>query len=83
MTTFTIDEQNNITAFGSADEAAAATATPVDSFSTQNPAGFLDRSPVSIAFPVPPAVQGRPTLFSNASKRVSERRLSKAGSTFK
>jgi hypothetical protein len=35
MTTFTIDEQNNITAFGSADEAAAATATPFDRFSSQ------------------------------------------------
>ncbi len=35
MTAFTIDEQNNITAFGSAEEAAAATATPFDSFSSQ------------------------------------------------
>jgi hypothetical protein len=35
MTTFTIDEQNNITAFGSAEEAAAATATPFDSFNSQ------------------------------------------------
>jgi hypothetical protein len=35
MTTFTIDEQNNITAFGSAEEAAAATATPLDSFASQ------------------------------------------------
>jgi len=32
MTIFTIDEQNSITAFGSAQEAAAATATPFDSF---------------------------------------------------
>jgi hypothetical protein len=35
MTTFTIDEQNNITAFGSSEAAAAATATPFDSFSSQ------------------------------------------------
>ena len=35
MTTFTIDEQNNITAFGSAEEAAAATVTPFDSSSSQ------------------------------------------------
>jgi len=35
MTTFTIDEQNNITAFASAEEAAATTNTPFDSFSTQ------------------------------------------------
>jgi hypothetical protein len=35
MTTFTIDSENNITAFGSAEEAAAATATPFDSFSSQ------------------------------------------------
>ena len=35
MTTFTIDEQNNITAFGSTEEAAATTATPFDSFSSQ------------------------------------------------
>jgi len=35
MTTFTIDEQNNITAFGSKEEAAAATGTPFDSFSSQ------------------------------------------------
>jgi hypothetical protein len=35
MTTFTIDEQNNITAFGSPEEAAAANAAPFDSFSSQ------------------------------------------------
>jgi hypothetical protein len=35
MTTFTIDEQNGITAFGSAEEATAATATPFDSFASQ------------------------------------------------
>ncbi len=35
MTTFTIDEQNNITAFASQEEAAAATTTPFDSFSTE------------------------------------------------
>ena len=35
MTTFTIDEQNDITAFGSAEEAAAGNATPFDSFSSQ------------------------------------------------
>lgn len=35
MTTFTIDEQNNITAFSSQEEAGAATATPFDSFSSQ------------------------------------------------
>ena len=35
MTNFMIDEQNNITAFGSAKEAAAATATPFDSFASQ------------------------------------------------
>jgi hypothetical protein len=35
MTTFTIDEQNNITALGSAEEAAAANTTPFDSFSSQ------------------------------------------------
>ena len=34
MTTFTIDEQNNITAFGSPEEAAATT-TPFESFSSQ------------------------------------------------
>jgi hypothetical protein len=35
MTTFTIDEQNNITAHGSPEEAAATNATPIDSFSSQ------------------------------------------------
>ena len=35
MTTFTIDEQNNITAFGSIEEAAAATVTPLDTFASQ------------------------------------------------
>lgn len=35
MTTFTIDEQNNITAFASAEEAAASTTTPFDSFASQ------------------------------------------------
>ena len=33
--TFTIDNENNITAFGSAEEATAATATPFDSFASQ------------------------------------------------
>ena len=35
MTTFTIDSENNITAFGSAEEAAAATTTPFDSLASQ------------------------------------------------
>ena len=35
MKTFTIDEQNNITAFGTEEEAAAATVTPFDSFTSQ------------------------------------------------
>jgi Protein of unknown function (DUF3489) len=35
MTTFTIDSENNITAYGSVEEAAIATATPFDSFSSQ------------------------------------------------
>ena len=35
MTTFTIDNDNNISAFGSAEEATAATATPFDNFSSQ------------------------------------------------
>jgi hypothetical protein len=35
MTTFTINEQNEIVAFAGAEEAAAATATPFDTFSSQ------------------------------------------------
>jgi hypothetical protein len=35
MTTFTIDEQNNITAFASAEEAAATTTTPFDTFASE------------------------------------------------
>ena len=35
MTVFTIDEQNSITAFGSAEEAAAASSTPFDTFTSQ------------------------------------------------
>ena len=35
MPTFTIDNDNNITAHGTPEEAAAATATPFDSFSSQ------------------------------------------------
>ena len=35
MTTFTIDEQNNITAHGTPEEAAAANKTPFESFSSQ------------------------------------------------
>jgi hypothetical protein len=35
MKTFTIDEQNNITAFGTQEEAAATTTTPFDSFASQ------------------------------------------------
>jgi hypothetical protein len=43
MTTFTIDEQNNITAFGSKEEAAATT-TPFDSFSSQQELAELARA---------------------------------------
>ena len=35
MTTFTIDSENNITAFGSAEEAAATTTTPFDTFASR------------------------------------------------
>jgi hypothetical protein len=35
MKTFTIDDQNNITAFATKEEAAATTATPFDSFASQ------------------------------------------------
>jgi len=35
MTTYTIDEQNNITAFASAEEAAATTTTPLHSFASE------------------------------------------------
>ena len=35
MTTFTIDNDNNITAFGTPEEAAATTTTPFDSFGSQ------------------------------------------------
>jgi len=35
MTTFTIDSDNNITAFGTPEEAAAATTTPFDSFTSE------------------------------------------------
>jgi hypothetical protein len=35
MTTFTIDNDNNITAHGNPEEAAAATAAPFDSFASQ------------------------------------------------
>src|ERR1035437_7195468 len=35
MTTFTIDNENNITAHGTPEEAAAATATPFDTFASQ------------------------------------------------
>jgi hypothetical protein len=35
MTTFTIDSENNITAFGTPEEAAAATTTPFDTFASQ------------------------------------------------
>jgi hypothetical protein len=41
MTTFTINEENEIVAFGSAEDAAAATATPFDSFGSQQEFGEL------------------------------------------
>jgi len=41
MTTFTINEENEIVAFGSAEDAAAATATPFDSFGSQQQFGEL------------------------------------------
>jgi hypothetical protein len=39
MTTFTIDTDNNITAHGTPEEAAATTATPLDSFASQQELG--------------------------------------------
>ena len=53
MTTFTIDSDNNITAFGSAEEAAAATTTPFDSFASQKQlaellAGWPAERPVAL-----------------------------------
>lgn len=53
MTIFTIDEQNNITAFASQQEAAAARTTPVDTFSSQKElatllAGWPAERPVAI-----------------------------------
>ena len=44
MTTFTINEENEIVVFGSAEEAAAATATPFDSFTSQQEFGELTAS---------------------------------------
>jgi Protein of unknown function (DUF3489) len=44
MTTFTINEQNEIVAFGSAEEAAASVATPFDSFGSQQEFGELAAS---------------------------------------
>ncbi len=41
MTTFTIDGENKVTAFGFAEEAAAATAAPFDSFASQAGLGEL------------------------------------------
>jgi hypothetical protein len=41
MKTFTIDEQNNITAFGSQEEAVATSATPFDSFANQKELAHL------------------------------------------
>ncbi len=53
MTTFTIDEQNTITAFGSAEEAAAVSATPFDSFANPKQlaelvAGWPAERPVAV-----------------------------------
>ena len=36
MTTFTIDNDNNIAAFGTPEEAAAASSTPFDTFASEN-----------------------------------------------
>ena len=44
MTTFTINEENEIVVFGSAEEAAATTATPFDSFTSQQEFGELTAS---------------------------------------
>ena len=41
MTTFTINEENEIVAFATAEEAATATATPFDSFTSQQEFGEL------------------------------------------
>ena len=42
--TFTIDAENNITAYATPEEAAAATATPFDSFSSQKELGELAKA---------------------------------------
>jgi len=44
MKTFTIDEQNNITAFGTQEEAAATTTTPFDSFASEQELTELAKS---------------------------------------
>jgi hypothetical protein len=79
MTTFTIDTDNNITAFGSAEEAAAATATPFETFANQKElaelaAAWPAERLVSIwnSLPGVPAVKGFKSAKS-AAGRIWER----------
>ena len=44
MTTFTINETNEIVAFATPEEASAATTTPFDSFSSQDELGELAKA---------------------------------------
>jgi hypothetical protein len=78
MTTFTIDNDNNITAFGSAEEAAAATTTPFDTFASEQElaelvAGWPAERLVSVWNSLPGVTPVRRFKNSNAASRIWER----------
>ena len=79
MTTFTIDNENNIVAFGSAEEAAAATATPFDTFASQKElaglaAGWPAERLVAIWNSLPGVIPVKRFKTSNAAaSRIWER----------
>ena len=74
MTTFTIDNDNNITAHGTPDEAAATTATPFDSFSSQQELGLAAGWPAARLVAIWNSLPGvKPVKGFKAAKTAASR----------
>ena len=77
MPTFTIDNDNNITAHGTPEEAAAATATPFDSFSSQQELAVLVASWPAVAWS--PSAKAAASRIWEHIQRLGDAEKPKAG----
>ena len=76
MTTFTIDNDNNITAHGTPEEAAAANATPFDSFTSQKElAGLVAGWPAERLVAVWNGLPGVEPVKSSRSAKIAASRI--------